>query len=166
MKNSYKTTVKGKEVTFTFLGNDTLPLFSSVTSVVAIPFTKEGKLVAVELRHRGLDLPGGHVEPSETSAEQTLRREVLEEAYMTLQAPVFIEAIHSDYYSGKSTYMLLYSAYIDELFDFIPNRESSARAIVEPSAFIERYSAGSRELMRQTIDRAWKLLQLSGSKDF
>lgn len=56
MNNSHTAQVKDKLVTFTHLGNKMLPKFEQVTSVAAIPFTNDGKLVAVNLRHRGLDL--------------------------------------------------------------------------------------------------------------
>lgn len=71
-KNSYTTIVKGKQVTSKHMGVVRVPDFKHVTSVSVIPFTKDGDIVAVRLRHRGLDLPGGHVESTETTPEQTI----------------------------------------------------------------------------------------------
>ena len=90
-----------------------------------MPFTKDGQLVVVNLRQRGLDLPGGHVEPYESTPWETMSREVMEEAYMTIEDPVLIDVIESDYYENCSSYMLLYAAYVSELFEFQANNEAS-----------------------------------------
>lgn len=156
MADSYTIEDKGKRVTFMYLGVVPVPPFSQVTAVFAIPFTDDGKLVAVRLRHRGLDLPGGHVEPDETSPEQTMHREVMEEAYMTVHSPVLAEVIESDYFAEPS-YMLGFGAWVDELQDFVPNDETSERVTVTVDEFIDQYSAGDKQLMRRTIERAWRL---------
>ncbi len=79
-KNSYVAFVKSKQVTFKHLGQDHTPPFESMTSVSVVPFLKNGDIVAVRLRHRGLDIPGGHVEPDEKNPIETMNREALEEA--------------------------------------------------------------------------------------
>lgn len=156
-RQTYRQEIKGKVVTFTHLGIKTVP-FEHVTSVSVIPFTKNGELVIVNLRHRGLDLPGGHVEPDEKMPEETARREVVEEACMTIRNLALVETIQSDFFAEPS-YMLLYAAYVDDLQEFIPSREASERLVVAPDAFIERYKAGDKVLMEQTITRAWKLIR-------
>lgn len=158
MSNSYTQEIDDKLVTFTYLGAVDVP-FEHVTSVAAIPFTANGRLVAVRLRKRGLDLPGGHVETHETSVEQTLRREVIEEACMTIQSPVLVETIQSDYF-GTPSYMQLYAVLIDELHDFVPSDEASERVIISPEEYITQYTAGNRALMWQAITKAQYLLQL------
>ena len=161
MNNSFKSTINGKEVTFTLLGNATMPPFSQVTSVAVIPFTTSGELVVVDLFARGLDIPGGHVDTGETSPEQTLRRETMEEASMTLHEPVFIEAISSDYFDDRTTYMLVYAAFVDELLEFHENEESRARVTVDRKTFVAKCTAGDAPLMEKSIDAAWKLLSSS-----
>ncbi|HSX30516.1 MAG TPA: NUDIX domain-containing protein [Candidatus Saccharimonadales bacterium] len=157
---SYQTNIKGKAVTFTHLGPVALPDFSAVTSVSVIPFTAEGEIVAVRLSHRGVDLPGGHVEPGETTPEQTLKREVMEEASMTVQAPVLVEVIESDYFDRPS-FMLLYAAYVDQLFKFVPppDEPSEERVVLSPTEFIAQYEAGNKALMAAAIESAWHRLQ-------
>jgi 8-oxo-dGTP diphosphatase len=161
MSNSYQSHVKNKLVTFRHQGNLKLPSFKDVTSVAAIPFTSKGSLVVVDLYHRGLDLPGGHVEPGETSPEQTLKREVMEEASMTIKSPVLVEVIESDYFDDHSSYMLIYGVFVDELLDFVPNDESRDRIIVSKEDFIDRYEAGGKVLMKKAVDDAWVLLNES-----
>ena len=161
MSNSFKIPIKNKLVTFTFLGRDMLPSFNEVTSVMAIPFTESGELVIIDLYNRGWDFPGGHVDPGETSPQQTLRREVMEEASMTLHSPYFVQAVGSDYFDDKASYMLFYTAYVDELLDFKQNDESSSRIITDLDTFINHYEAGDKQLVRQMIKEAWELLTKS-----
>lgn len=160
--NSYKQEVEGKTVTFKHLGAKTVP-FKQVTSVCVIPFTKSGELVVVSLRHRGLDLPGGHVEPGEKTPEETARREVMEEACMTIRDLVLVETIQSDFFQTPS-YMLLYAAYVGDLQEFVPSHEASERLIVAPSGFIERYEAGNKALMERSVTRAWELVKEADRK--
>ena len=156
MRQSYQETIKGTHVTFTFRGPRAVP-FSKVTAVTAIPFTENGDIVAVRLRHRGIDLPGGHVEAIEATPDQTLQREVMEEACMTVRNPILAEVIESDYFEDPS-YMLLYGCFVDSLSEFVPNDESIERVTVSIDGFIDQYEAGDKSLMKQAITRAWALL--------
>lgn len=153
---AYRADIKGKMVTFTYLGINTVP-FEQVTAVIVIPFTKDGKLVAVNLHHRGLDLPGGHVESYEKTPEETAHREVMEEACMTIKNLHPIELIQSDYFDTPS-YMLLYAAFVDEMQEFISSSEASERIVTTPEEFLEHYEAGDKVLMGQAIKRAWELI--------
>lgn len=159
MKNSHQTQVNDKLVTFTHIANGILPNFSQVTSVAAIPFTDDGKLVVVNLRHRGLDLPGGHVEPFETRPEETMSREVMEEASMTIRDSVLVDVVESDYFDDRKSYILIYAAYVDEFKEFAQNEESSERVIITVEDFIQQYTAWDKALIYDAITRGWKLLQ-------
>lgn len=158
--NSYVALIKGKQVTFKHTGASVMPAFKDVTSVSVIPFTKDGQIVAVRLRHRGIDIPGGHVEPDETTPEQTMEREVMEEACITIHRPMLVEVIESDYFDHPS-YMLLYAAFVDELHEFTSPEEemSDGREIVDQEEFIKQYEAGDKGLMRLAIKNAWQQLQ-------
>lgn len=155
--NSYIATVKDKRVTFRHKGAATTPAFKDVTSVSVIPFTASGDIVAVRLRHRGVDLPGGHVESDDRNPQETMNREVMEEAWMTVRDAILVEVIESDYFEQPS-YMLLYGAYVDELFDFVPSDEASERVEVSRDDFIERYEAGNKNLMKLAVENAWQQL--------
>jgi 8-oxo-dGTP pyrophosphatase MutT (NUDIX family) len=121
-EQSYVALIKGKQVTFKHTGASVMPPFKNVTSVSVIPFMQDGQIVAVRLRHRGIDIPGGHVEPGETTPEQTMNREVMEEACMTVKNPILAEVIESDYFEHPS-FMLLYGAFVDELHNFTTTEE-------------------------------------------
>jgi 8-oxo-dGTP diphosphatase len=149
--------IKGKETTFTHLGPDDIPDFNDVTSVSVIPFNQDGNIVAVRLRHRGIDFPGGHVEPGESSPREAMNREVMEEACMTIRRPVLIEVIKSDHFATP-TYMLLYAAIVDELRPFVPSAEASERITLGRNEFIEQYEAGNKSLMSAAIGAGWKKL--------
>lgn len=123
--NSYVAIVKGKQVTFTHQGLRTVPNFKSVTSVSVMSFTKSGNIVAVRLRHRGIDLPGGHVEPGERAPEETMNREVMEEACMTIRDAVLTEVIASDYLNSPRTFYCTAHTLIHCLILFHPKRRVS-----------------------------------------
>ncbi len=55
----------------------TMPPLELVTTALAIVFSGD-HLLMTNLRHRGWDIPGGHIEPGETP-EEAVRREVYEE---------------------------------------------------------------------------------------
>jgi 8-oxo-dGTP diphosphatase len=158
--NSYVADVKGKQVTFRHIGAFSMPDFRAVTSVSVIPFTESGNIVAVRLRHRGIDLPGGHVEPGEQTPQETMDREVMEEACMTVRDAVLTEVIESDFFEHAS-YMLLYGAYVDALSEFIPSDEASERIELSREDFIRQYEAGSKRLMAFAIENAWRQLSHS-----
>jgi 8-oxo-dGTP pyrophosphatase MutT (NUDIX family) len=116
--------------------------FEQVTSVVAFPFTDDGKLVAVNLQ-RGLDIPGGHVQTNETSIEVVARRETLEEAAVTLGEIHITGIIQSDYFGTEPdqlTYIIAITAFTAEIHPFTPNEEVSTRLIITPEAFLEAYA--------------------------
>ena len=62
--------------------DDTLPPRELITSAFALAFY-EGNFLMTNLRARDWDIPGGHIEPGETP-EETMRREVMEEAAVAL----------------------------------------------------------------------------------
>lgn len=158
--NSYTALINGKQVTFRYAGVSVPPPFKDVTSVSVIPFTKDGNIVAVRLKHRGLDIPGGHVEKGEATPLQTLTREVMEEAGITILDPVLVEVIESDYFDHPS-YMLLYGALVDEFHEFLATDEemSEGREVVSQEGFIRSYQAGDKRLMGLAVQAAWQQLK-------
>jgi 8-oxo-dGTP pyrophosphatase MutT (NUDIX family) len=134
-----------------------LPIaFAQITCVVVLPFTLDGNLVTVRLQ-RGLDIPGGHVQAHETSIEQVARRETLEEAAVTLAELFLTGIIESDYFGSQTeelTYIIVVSAFVDEIHPFIANDEASERLIIPPQEFLKEYQVGNNEMMGRMIGDA------------
>ena len=134
------------------------PPFDKVTSVGVVPFIDDGLIVAALLQ-RGVDLPGGHVQEGERTIEEVARREVLEEAGITLREVHVAEVLQSDYYCPDDlTYMVLTTAFVDEYRPFARNEESQGRITLSVEDFLARYTAGDVEGMRRLIAAAHTVL--------
>ncbi|WP_282020741.1 NUDIX hydrolase [Planomicrobium okeanokoites] len=110
-----------------------------VTSVHGYCFF-EGKVVLVHVDGRGFNVPGGHIESGE-SPEETLHREVYEEAYVK-GGVSYIGAICVDHTenvkfveNGKYPqvgYQLFYRMDVTECLPFLREHETLTRIWVEP----------------------------------
>jgi len=154
--NTYTENIRNKQTTFTYLGDQFKSSFSEVTSVIAIPFTNDGELVAVKTNKRGWDLPGGHVEKDEVDPIETLNREVMEEACMTVRNPLLVEVIESDFFDDRKTYMLIYVVLVDKIFDFEATDEICERQLMDVEEFMLKYHANDNPAMKQTLLNAQK----------
>lgn len=156
--SSYNIVINGREVTFSKDGTDNVPPFSKVTSVSVIPMTESGEIVAVRLKNRGLDIPGGHVEKHEKTPEETLNRELMEEANVTVKDLKLVEVIKSNYFGDRPedvSFMLIYVAKVDEILDFTLSDEMSyERVITSPEKFIQDYEAGDKDFMSGILKNA------------
>jgi 8-oxo-dGTP diphosphatase len=152
--------VKGKQVTFTLLPLGTpIPPLEKVTSVAVVPFDAVGNMVAVSLKNRGVDLPGGHMQKDERTFDETARREVMEEACVTLGSVVPACVIQSDFYGtapDQLTYMLIMTASVKsfEPVDLAKGEQSSGRVVLSVEKFLEEYTAGDKALMRSIVVQA------------
>ena len=122
--------------------------FDQVTAVALIAWTDDRRIVAVELQ-RGTDVPGGHVEISDTCIADVARREAAEEACIRIEETVLV-----GYLRSAMGFVAVVTAQVIELLPFSPDYESLGRLIISPGAFLERYTAGDRALMSLLIDRA------------
>lgn len=88
---------------------------NSAASVVAILINDEGKLLFTVRKYPPsegtLDLPGGFVDPGET-AEEALRREVMEELQLNIQDFNYFGSFTNEYSYGGLTYATLDLAFI------------------------------------------------------
>lgn len=120
---------------------DQLPPISAITSALALAFDGE-RILMTNLRQRGWDIPGGHMEPGETP-EAAMRREVMEEAGALLtdvqllgyQRIRLLGQVPDGYrYPYPDSYQILYLARVADLIEFAGNAEASQRAFFVPSA--------------------------------
>ncbi|WP_433750660.1 NUDIX domain-containing protein [Falsibacillus pallidus] len=72
-------------VKLTWIQGTALPPRDFITSVHGFCF-HEGKVLLVNLNHRGWDFPGGHIEGNETPQE-CFHREAYEEGYVSGKLP-------------------------------------------------------------------------------
>jgi 8-oxo-dGTP diphosphatase len=116
-----------------------LPPVELITSVHSFCF-HEGKVMLVELNHRGMDIPGGHREAGE-SAEAAVLRETLEEGYVRGRCRlVGLVRVDNSENAGwrPGRYPLVgYQAYyridVDEILPFAAEFESARRVFVRPA---------------------------------
>jgi 8-oxo-dGTP diphosphatase len=81
----------------------------------------------------------------------------MEEAYITLKDISLSTVVESDYFGSepdKLTYMLFYTAFIDNILDFVPNDESFSREIMEIDEFIKVFK-GDKELISNIVHNAY-----------
>ena len=97
------------------------------TQVSAYIYNDKNELLIVEDENEW-KIPGGHPEKGETK-EETLRREVMEEAYVTIKELKYIgavEVIEND----EKYYQLRYKAKLDEILPFKKDWETIDRKFV------------------------------------
>jgi 8-oxo-dGTP pyrophosphatase MutT (NUDIX family) len=141
-KKSFTFTYEGVDHDAYSIGDQTVPNLKDVITVHALPLTEDNEVVVVNVRSRGIDMMGGHVEPDETSALETLYREIDEEAQLTIKNPVLLDVleIKSELINENDRkYIILYTARIDKMNDFIPNDEISERLTLEIDQFADMY---------------------------
>lgn len=111
----------------------------TVTSVHSYCFRK-GNVLLVQVKNRGFNIPGGHVENGETP-EDALHREVYEEGYVKGRIEYIgaLEVNHKEnpYFVQDGPYPLLgyqlfYRMDIEECCPFLREHETTSRIWVEP----------------------------------
>lgn len=121
--------------------DDQLPPLAAITSALALAFAGE-RILMTNLRQRGWDIPGGHLDPGETP-EAAMRREVMEEAGALLtevqllgyQRIRLLGDVPAGYrYPYPDSYQVLYLARVAALVEFAGNHEASQRALFAPTA--------------------------------
>ena len=141
------------------IGDSHLPDLKDIISVHALPITEDNKVIVVKVRSRGIDMMGGHVEPSETSVLETLNREVAEEAQLKIKDVCLIDVleIKSELITEcDRRYIILYTAHIDEIGEFTPNDEISERLIINHDEFANTYFGNAPTYINRLYSLALK----------
>lgn len=124
-------------VKLTWLANGGMPDVRLVTSVHSFCFYKD-QLLLVNLKHRGWDFPGGHIEENE-SPEESLHREAMEEGYVSGNCQhigcIMVDHTENPIWNENGKYPLIgYQAFykmdIEKIHAFKAEHESSQRIMV------------------------------------
>lgn len=115
----------------------------AISAVIGLVFDASGKLLLIKNK-RGWDFPGGHIEPNE-KPEEALRREVMEEASVT------IKDLHPFLSAGNDRVMIFYSALLEKSYPFQNKYETSERKFIDVSSFEEMYTGGMPELANYAL---------------
>lgn len=118
------------------------------------------ELIVIQLE-RGIDIPGGHVEPFDADIAATAKREAAEEAAIELGEPVYVIGIITSDYKGSAPgdimYMLITVGRVAKINRFMAKFESVNRVQMTPDAFLRKYQAGSQAMMDELMSRAKKM---------
>ena len=118
-------------------------------------FYGSGKIVLVEDKATGERmLPGGHPEASETP-EETLAREVSEEACAVVQKAVYLGVQQVDDGAQRYYQMRFWAAV--RLEPFVPHFETPRRLLVDPDDFISTLNWSTPKLARAMFDAALRV---------
>jgi 8-oxo-dGTP diphosphatase len=148
-------------VELTWIRTEQAPPNETVTSVHGCCFHQD-KVLLVNIKGRGFNFPGGHVETDETP-EEAFHREVLEEAFVKgrVRQIGMIEVSHKNNseFDPKGKYPLIgYQVYyrmdIEEVLPFQRNAESAFRIWAEPSEI--PYVINDHELALEALNEAVK----------
>jgi 8-oxo-dGTP diphosphatase len=161
MRKSIKVQWGSGLVGLTWISSEQLPPIEAVTSVHGCCFHQD-KVLLVNIKGRGFNFPGGHVEKGETP-EEAFHREVLEEAFVKgkVRQIGMIEVSHK-YNSGFDPkgkypmvgYQIFYRMDIEEVLPFLRNNESACRIWAEPSEV--SYVINDHELALEALNEAVK----------
>lgn len=161
MEKSFSFDYFGSTIIATPLGTDFIPSENTVITAACVPLMDDGKVVAVDVKGRGVDIPGGHIDSGETALD-AMNRETLEEAFVKVDTPTLIDVLKvtsNDKRLGldEKPYMLVYAASVNEVQGFIINEEISKRLIIPPEEFVTRYFA-DHDYAQRMIDTALRVV--------
>ena len=105
----------------------------------------------------GWQLPGGGVEPGETTLE-ALTRELAEEGNIELTAPPLLKSIHQNRHATRRDHVALYLAtQFRQTAPKLPDREIKGAGFFPVDALPDNTTPGTRRRIAETIggDEAW-----------
>ena len=153
----------GNKVKLTWIPGMEINQSIKVTSVHSICI-KDGNILLVDIKHRGFNFPGGHLEAGE-KLEEAILRETYEEGYVNgeIQYIGSIEVSHEENpsFNPNGKYPLVghqsfYRIDVNECFPFLREHESNTRIWVEPTEV--PFVINDHELTKHILDDAITLL--------
>ena len=146
---------QGRALTLIWKPDFLLTPADTVMQASAICFTETGRIVLVEDEATAERmLPGGHPEASETPQE-TLTREVWEEACAVVQKSVYLGVQQVN--DGEQRYYQMRFWARVKLEPFVPHFETSRRLLVDPEDVISTLNWSTPKLARAMFDAALKV---------
>jgi 8-oxo-dGTP pyrophosphatase MutT (NUDIX family) len=130
-----------------------LPKQEEVSAVFLVGFV-DGKIIAAR-NERGWDVPGGHVEPTDSDLLAALRREANEEAGITFDTAKPYAVLK---FEGKDLAMLFYVSNECQLEKFVPSDDALERDSMPISDFIQKYN-WKKNVMELLINKALQVLK-------
>ncbi|MFA6593903.1 MAG: NUDIX hydrolase [Candidatus Buchananbacteria bacterium] len=133
MSVSEKSTFAGRELTLTWIETGVVPQNLKISQVSGYCLDNNNQVLIIKNEH-GWGLPGGHPEEGE-SVEQSLRREILEEADATvgsfkLFGYIEVNDPQNESIEGRDYVQLRFICRLAEISDFSAGFETSERAFV------------------------------------
>ena len=150
---------KGVPVTWTPLSlaamGQVKRLRSKIMGVCVVPVTPDGRIVLTKLR-RGVEIPGGGIEPDDRELADTARREAWEEARVELGRLELVQFIRVDRCDVKSPprYIVIFAGMVTRMPPFERTNESLGRILVTPADYITTPGSGTVEGRRQLVTHA------------
>lgn len=143
-------------VTMTWLAPDALDTVDDVYAAAVVPFTEDGDVVVARLR-RGVEIPGGTVEPSDVTLEDTVRREAWEEARVVLGDLTLVHVVRmTPRQGGPARHVAVYAGMVTWMPPFVREAESLDRLVLTPRQFVaDTTSFAGPSSRRDLLASAW-----------
>jgi ADP-ribose pyrophosphatase YjhB (NUDIX family) len=132
------------------------------TQVSGYIFNDKNQLLVVKSK-KTWTIPGGHPIKGETKL-QSLKREVMEEALVTLKNVKYLGAVEV-VENGETYYQLRYTAKVKEELPFNPTHETNERAFVDLTDYDLLVYKGKKTGDYDSKQRAFRMDTSDGDKD-
>jgi 8-oxo-dGTP pyrophosphatase MutT (NUDIX family) len=116
-----------------------VPDITKVVSVFGFFFDPQGKLLTI-VNQRGIDIPGGHVEPEDQNVFDTIKREAMEEAGAVVSQLQLLKTIIATEGKYQGKHMVFVTGKVI----------SHTSTLMTPGEFLSRYTQ-DKELMTALI---------------
>ena len=140
---------KGTKTKFTWYPGDNIDKFEPFNQVYGVVFDNEGRILIQKIGDSDWSLAGGTVEEGET-AEQTLRRELIEEVDVEIKNPILLGGQRVQFLEGHDPdiskselddfYQLRYYCEVDKLLEQTPDPDNGKihdRLLVLPEFILD-----------------------------